>query len=1182
MGASMLRLFFHDCFVNGCDASVLLDDTPAMSGEKNAPPNRNSLRGYEVIDSIKAQVEASCRAVVSCADILALAARDGVNLLGGPSWAVALGRRDARTLEIIMIATMYSVVIPKRGVLLLGHCIRPLGGRRRVEAQKDMLAPSPLDLAHHPVEDGEEGLGVVEDEHEGAHRRREAARVGDALVEDLGGEEEYSPLRESKKMRLKLAERSKFEKALMRRKALPLTLKRPSSLGLSTCASCGCDHSTDPMPWMVLDKMPVLYTHPCSVVNSEPDTDRVDKIADGQLNRTREKEQGGGIGLLLTPLQYLMFSSVISRFSVLIGVFCRMMKTQDRIFAAMESPAIACLHDLFRRTMPDSECGKSTRRAPNSVLNVIIWEKDQTVGRRRRSYGIATPKHLFTTTFGHGQMMLEQMMLLGVAGTEYAISTDQRDRTTRDLELSLEKAEACEAKEYLIAAIAPSPRPAPAAEESISFNLSTALEYSLSSQVQERLRKRETTDRYHYFKILDGDLRELNRSYSSSLHYESMHYKSFQANGDNEVLKRGSMYQSSKEVRRMRKLREGRRKVELECRVNSITTSSMEYLDLSFRDLLDKPPNTNNSCSNIVPAKSSLVDDLLDISHHTDDARTHCTKAAPRLRTSGSLTLQKSNFHETICPESYRKITYERNSLKALPKCFSENAKMSHTVSQLECDLAEESGPKTIFSSLKRMFDPIMKSKSVRNLPLSGRQSTGSRVTESANIRRNGVFQKSLLTEFSISEQKIEHAACLMGGEHLNAAVLPAHLHGILKLETENGNPSFQFTVEDPEDILSTKTWRTDNAYNWVYTFHRSKKKMNTGRGTKDKHGQSPPLVGQMQVSCHLCSEVRENGSLANSTVTEFVLYDIARARCSFAVEERSKCSLDSIHSVASTATEGLITRGGPLERNIPLGLPNPARHGFSCCDTNASTSYPWLPEDLHPQLEIAAVVVQIPFSKTESLKDIKEFDLEENQNLSRLPTDDLGREIKNNLNPAFVKVVIPNGPHGLPNTDEGGPSALLDRWRSGGGCDCGGWDMACPILVYNNPQADDLIDHSTGKFQNPILLFVQGSKENEPALSITVDGEGQYSVNFHARFSSLQAFSICMAMLHSTNISTAVLQEKSRHRSCSNSLKSLLEEEVKHLIEAVADEEKRNSKKGVEQMPPFCIDPPFSPIGRV
>ncbi|CAO2037839.1 unnamed protein product [Urochloa humidicola] len=92
-GAAVIRLFFHDCFVNGCDASVLLDD-PA--GEKGAAPNANSLRGYEAIDSIKYQVEAACPGVVSCADVLSLAARDAVSLLGGPSWNVRLGRRDAR------------------------------------------------------------------------------------------------------------------------------------------------------------------------------------------------------------------------------------------------------------------------------------------------------------------------------------------------------------------------------------------------------------------------------------------------------------------------------------------------------------------------------------------------------------------------------------------------------------------------------------------------------------------------------------------------------------------------------------------------------------------------------------------------------------------------------------------------------------------------------------------------------------------------------------------------------------------------------------------------------------------------------------------------------------------------------------------------------------------------------
>ncbi|CAO2814569.1 unnamed protein product [Amaranthus hypochondriacus] len=97
VGASVLRLFFHDCFVNGCDASVLLDDTGNFTGEKNAFPNRNSLRGFEVIDSIKSNVEAACNGTVSCADILALAARSSVFLLGGPSWSVPLGRRDART-----------------------------------------------------------------------------------------------------------------------------------------------------------------------------------------------------------------------------------------------------------------------------------------------------------------------------------------------------------------------------------------------------------------------------------------------------------------------------------------------------------------------------------------------------------------------------------------------------------------------------------------------------------------------------------------------------------------------------------------------------------------------------------------------------------------------------------------------------------------------------------------------------------------------------------------------------------------------------------------------------------------------------------------------------------------------------------------------------------------------------
>ncbi|XP_076931821.1 peroxidase 10-like [Bidens hawaiensis] len=98
--ASILRLHFHDCFVNGCDGSVLLDDTETFKGEKNAGPNRNSIRGYEVIDNIKADVERACPWTVSCADILTLAAQEAVVLSGGPNWMVPLGRRDGLTANL--------------------------------------------------------------------------------------------------------------------------------------------------------------------------------------------------------------------------------------------------------------------------------------------------------------------------------------------------------------------------------------------------------------------------------------------------------------------------------------------------------------------------------------------------------------------------------------------------------------------------------------------------------------------------------------------------------------------------------------------------------------------------------------------------------------------------------------------------------------------------------------------------------------------------------------------------------------------------------------------------------------------------------------------------------------------------------------------------------------------------
>ncbi|KAL6626317.1 hypothetical protein ACP70R_030043 [Stipagrostis hirtigluma subsp. patula] len=91
MPAAFIRLLFHDCFVMGCDASILLDPTKANGQpEKTAIP----LRGYDAVNKIKAAVEAVCPGKVSCADILAFAARDSVARSAGFSFPVPSGRRD--------------------------------------------------------------------------------------------------------------------------------------------------------------------------------------------------------------------------------------------------------------------------------------------------------------------------------------------------------------------------------------------------------------------------------------------------------------------------------------------------------------------------------------------------------------------------------------------------------------------------------------------------------------------------------------------------------------------------------------------------------------------------------------------------------------------------------------------------------------------------------------------------------------------------------------------------------------------------------------------------------------------------------------------------------------------------------------------------------------------------------
>ncbi|KAL6983612.1 peroxidase [Sarracenia purpurea var. burkii] len=94
--AATLRLFFHDCMVGGCDASILISSTSFNTAERDADINLSLPGdGFDVVMRAKTVLELDCPGIVSCADILALAARDLVTMVGGPFYKVRLGRKDS-------------------------------------------------------------------------------------------------------------------------------------------------------------------------------------------------------------------------------------------------------------------------------------------------------------------------------------------------------------------------------------------------------------------------------------------------------------------------------------------------------------------------------------------------------------------------------------------------------------------------------------------------------------------------------------------------------------------------------------------------------------------------------------------------------------------------------------------------------------------------------------------------------------------------------------------------------------------------------------------------------------------------------------------------------------------------------------------------------------------------------
>ncbi|KAL8138921.1 hypothetical protein V2J09_004922 [Rumex salicifolius] len=631
---------------------------------------------------------------------------------------------------------------------------------------------------------------------------------------------------------------------------------------------------------------------------------------------------------------------------------------------------------------------------------------------------------------------------------------------------------------------------------------------------------------------LEAGFREIKlRNYHRSVSCKSLQARNNELSVDSKVLKRGcSVYQSSKERKPLRRLESvwERKKIEVSLGDSPFSFSLLDSICGSDDEEEEKPLENRSVESS---KESSCV--ALDLMENP-----------------------KFKFHQVVGPSNNANILHE-NDQKALH--YSLSAKLAFSDSPVHLDSYGSNGsPKSRFTSIRKMFEPLTKSKSHRS-PLSSKLESGD-IISSDQI----VSEKSKTPQKSPSSDLKATATTCAG----------AQLHGDLRLEHKHGVLYFELSLAHSEEIFVAKTWKAEDTLNWVYTFHslKGRKKSNAiGSGMKYSNKVSP-IIGQMQVSCHLLSELKECGAFSDSMVTEFVLYDIMQRRKSFAPEEFGSVSDDY---EALNACKRLDDR---FDSGL---LQSKATNALEKSSSDYSSPYPWAPTDLHPSLETAAFVIQVPFKKRESLKYSSDDKFSHQVQLNLLDlSQKIPREVTDRTGTS-VSVVTPMGSHSLPNCESRGPLPLLDRWRLGGGCDCGGWDMACPVVVFSNHSTELKEEYPFLKQDRPFELCVQGAKEKTPALTIQFSGKGKYAVDFQPQLSTLQAFGICVAMLHATEASARAEQEK--NTQC-NTLKDLFKDEVKILIDSVTEERvKEKVRRTVENHPSsFKPNPPFSPISRV
>ncbi|CAL9077512.1 unnamed protein product [Musa acuminata var. zebrina] len=319
-----------------------------------------------------------------------------------------------------------------------------------------------------------------------------------------------------------------------------------------------------------------------------------------------------------------------------------------------------------------------------------------------------------------------------------------------------------------------------------------------------------------------------------------------------------------------------------------------------------------------------------------------------------------------------------------------------------------------------------------------------------------------------------------------------------------------------------------DKSLDYIYLFHSWKA---IGNESKKNVISASPVVGKMKVS----SSVIVNSNRSKFIETEFVLFG-ANEKHSAENKSSSNPKKKNMHF----RKMAVIFRPSHSSKHSPKIKVGITGSGFGDLCQFFSGEQQIIDEpdcsehllnDFLPNRELAAIVVRdygcnvskgVAFGGW-GLKFLEKVELDDVDS-SREPPSSSSESCKERFIcdretiARNVTVLVPAGFHGGSFTRAGGPSSLTDRWKSGGQCDCGGWDIGCPIKVLNNNSICSLVLPKAkveGNFKS-FELFTEDVKHSEPTLKVLNVSKDMYAVKSGSTLSALQSFAIAVAMIHS------------------------------------------------------------------